>query len=411
MTFGSERVPVVILKVRRSSPALDGSTWELVEGVDLKYKYGVAQTEMELSLPSTSLAGSLRCQDSGCLGAPIGGQSYATEQVADLMRQKAAEGLLFAADLNCPRYAACRDDAEQMPHEMGVVFAPDIANVHEMMKDAAIHVAGATNVRPPLDFNNPEDRGRVFKASAGVAMVVMSLHARISAWAADPDNNRTKETGKDVLATCSRDVHPLFYIAQKGEAEHYADMALFSGMRAAACRWWWHFFCSITATFGPGPPDSQAEDRDHAPVPRKAAHADGSSEPWKLRHWARGWWMQQSFRRQRAGKGGSEQQALCKGGLETAARRPQTRAWEHAVYTPLVEKPQLWSVDLIKFLSCHSSRLTGETSQFMQRDMKALQAVQRSNPSPPSRPQLGFRPTWQARDVGDFGVAFQSGPL
>ena len=64
-------------------------------------------------------------------GADARGQPYATEDLAELMRQKADEGLLFASD--CPRYDDCREDAEQLPHELGVVFSPDMANVHEAM--------------------------------------------------------------------------------------------------------------------------------------------------------------------------------------------------------------------------------------------------------------------------------------
>ena len=82
------------------------------------------------------------------------------------MRQKAAEGLLFASDLDCPRYDACWEDAPT-----SVVFSPNMANVHETMKDAAIHAEGATNMRPPLDLNKSEDRGKVLKPLAGVAML------------------------------------------------------------------------------------------------------------------------------------------------------------------------------------------------------------------------------------------------
>ena len=81
---------------------------------------------------------------------------------------------------------------------------------------------------------------------------------------------------------------------------------------------------------------------------------------------------------------GGGQQHGSKGGLESAvtkATSPEGQGvWEVnlsrqaeqmaelAVYTPLFEKPHLWSDDLVKFLSCHSSGSTGETSQFLQRD-------------------------------------------
>ena len=103
-----------VLTVRESacvlrSPASDGSTWELVEGGPTCWARSrkTSNASLELSLQGTSVARkATRISDARTRDAfepvatgAVEEQSYATEEVADLMRQKAAEGLLFASDL------------------------------------------------------------------------------------------------------------------------------------------------------------------------------------------------------------------------------------------------------------------------------------------------------------------------
>ena len=68
---------------------------------------------------------------------------------------------------------------EQKVHDVGVVLAPDMANVYVTMRDAAAQARGAANACEEVDLNNKTDRSKILKAAAGVAVVTMRFCSKL----------------------------------------------------------------------------------------------------------------------------------------------------------------------------------------------------------------------------------------
>ncbi|CAE7630999.1 purD [Symbiodinium sp. CCMP2592] len=185
-------LPVREANASIEAPAPDGSSWRLVEGAwqntsnsfreDFKYKFGRPQTEYERKLPvgKDSSPGPVA---SGAVGRGEG--TYSSEDLAQKMEEQA---------LDCPRFDS-EDGPEQKPHEVGVVFSPDMANARITLEDAAQHSEGAATFAEAVNL------------AAATAF---------------------KNQGADIFTCCERDALPLLLVVQKGEMAHvlkeYADV-------------------------------------------------------------------------------------------------------------------------------------------------------------------------------------------
>ncbi|CAE6925506.1 MKK3 [Symbiodinium sp. CCMP2592] len=195
-----------------TAPAPDGSSWRLVEGAwqntsnsfreDFKYKFGADGR---------------------------GEVAYSSEDLAQKMEDQAFRGLLFASDLDCPRFDS-QDGPEQKPHEIGVVDSPDMANARITLEDAAHQAEGAATFAEAVNLENKTHRGKVLRAAAGAALAVLQCHSKLVAWASSHEAAASafRNQGADIFTCCERDALPLLLVVQKGEMAHvlkeYADV-------------------------------------------------------------------------------------------------------------------------------------------------------------------------------------------
>ncbi|CAE7365440.1 unnamed protein product [Symbiodinium sp. CCMP2592] len=199
----------MVLPVREANasieaPAPDGSSWRLVEGAwqntsnsfreDFKYKFGRPQTEYERKLPGPALSAAINAAGpmgeasspgpvaSGAAGR--GEVAYSSEDLAQKME----------------------DGPEQKPHEVGVVFSPDMANARITLEDAAQQAEGAATFAEAVNLENKSPPGGC-GGCPGSAPV---------------------NQGADIFTCCERDALPLLLVVQKGEMAHvlkeYADV-------------------------------------------------------------------------------------------------------------------------------------------------------------------------------------------
>ena len=210
---------------------IDGTWRSISESFkeDFKCRYGRPQTDYERKLPGTSLSVTLNKSNSVPMAG--GGVPYSPAELAAMMEDQAGKGLLFASDLDCPRFDSKDEGAEQRPHTVGVVFSPDMANAQIALQDAAEQFSGASTFKEAINLENKEHRGRVLKAAAGVAMAVLQCHSKLVAWALDNDSTRAvfKDKGADVFGCCARGSLPLIFVVQKGVMAHtikeFADVS------------------------------------------------------------------------------------------------------------------------------------------------------------------------------------------
>ncbi|CAE6949120.1 GIP [Symbiodinium sp. CCMP2592] len=383
--FGTATVPRVrcflcsktVLPVREANasieaPAPDGSSWRLVEGAwkntsdsfreDFKYKFG-------------------RCRWPG-------GGTYSSEDLAQQMSDQAAQGLLFASDLDCPRFDS-QDGPEQKPHECGVVFSPDMANARITLEDAAHQSEGAATFAEAVDLENKTHRGKVLKAAAGVAFAVLQCHSKLVAWASANEVAFVafKAQGADILTCCEREYADvptvrtvltklgvaicnlrtpnqngatlLDLVSKAHAAGNLQDFGQQGWVEAKAGGIFVISYLDGADGWTPKP-ERAPTDRDIAMENLKALE-QAAMEEGKVEEVAK---KEMTFDKEEKAK------------REENKKRNAEQLQEHFVYTPVVQPPNLWSKELVELVERHAEGVTGELSSFQERDLNVLGRIQ-----------------------------------